>query len=316
MIRKTRPRVALARCLPLLGLLAGCATQRGSAGIASPDREVRPIEALVEASKKAEPIGKFLADTNSAIKAWNNLLIAASTEQEKARARDLELHIQTVTHQRRVEVVTELESGPLNNRIVAAAALGFTRDVEAQGPLIAALEDNHDEVVSSALLGLWLLGRTDTPLERVCPLMSQSRNDEVRSNAALLMAFLTQADEHAGECALQAARLGLLDTSATVRAHCAMVIANCKDSGSLQALVDRLYDEKPLVVSAAARAITYLGTSDAHIKGSAARALVKAWIAIRTEPQKSAVFRTLVELAQSNYGSDEKEWIKWAERLP
>lgn len=309
-----------ARCaslllLPVLVVSSGCRSSGTKANALDPDREIKPIGALVEATKKPESIGKLLADLNSSIKAWNNLNLAAKTPKEQARARDIELHIQTVAHQRRGEIVSELESGPLNNRIVAATALGFTRDAEAQGPLMAALEDSHEEVINNALIGLWLLGRTDTPIEKVCPLLSTTHSDDVRSNAALLLAMLTR-EGQAGECELPAARMGLLDTSPTVRAHSAMILANRLDSQSMQALLDRLDDDTVLVSAAAARAITYVGKSVPQAKGPAARGLVKAWIAATDEARKKIVLASLVDLAQSNYGSDEKEWIKWAERLP
>ncbi|MBL8859089.1 MAG: HEAT repeat domain-containing protein [Planctomycetes bacterium] len=305
----------LVLALSLALFATGCRSSGSQSNALDPDREIKPIGALVESTKKPESIGKFLADTNSAIKAWNNLTIAAQTPAEQSRARDLELHIQTVTHQRRSEIINELESGPLNNRIVAAAALGFTRDEEAQSPLLNALSDRHAEVVSSALIGLWLLDRQDTPVDRICPLLSSSNGEDVRSNAALLLARLCSGGKKY-DCALTMARVGVIDPSPTVRAHCTMILAHQLDTDSLQALVDRLYDETGLVASAAARALAHIGSSVAQSKGQAARGLVKAWIATKDSKRKDVIFRAQVELAQSNYGSDEKEWIKWAERLP
>lgn len=309
----SKPLSVLALALPVVA--AGCQSSGTRANALDPGREIKPIGALVEATRKPESIGKFLADVNSSIKAWNNLNLAAQSAKEQARARDLELHIQTVTHQRRDEVIAELETGPLNNRIVAAAALGFTREAEAHGPLLAALDDPHEDVVNSALIGLWLLGRVDTPIEKVCPLMSAGRGNEVRSNAALLVAHLTKNGAR-GDCELPAARMGLLDPAPTVRAHCAMILANRLDSESLQALLDRLEDDTALVCAAAARAVTHIGKQVPEARGPAARGLVKAWIAANEDARKSLIFRAQVDLAQSNHGSDEKEWIRWAERLP
>ncbi len=301
--------------LPVLVASSACHSSGTKANPLDPDREIEPIAALVEATKKPESIGKLLADLNSSIKAWNNLNLAAKTPKEQARARDIELHIQTVAHQRRSEITSELESGPLNNRIVAATALGFTRDPDAQGPLLAALDDTHEEVVNNALIGLWLLGRTDTPIEKVCPLLSTAHSDDVRSNAALLIAMLTR-EGAKSDCELPAARMGLLDKSPTVRAHSAMILANRLDSESMQALLDRIDDDTVLVSAAAARAIAFVGKSVPQSKGQAARGLVKAWLGAADDARKKLIFSSLVDLAQSNYGSDEKEWIKWADRLP
>lgn len=305
---------ALLACALLLGA-SGCKSTSSSAKSDGSERESQPIEDLVAATKKPEAIGKFLVDVNSAIVAWNNLFLAASNEAEKSRARLVETHLTTITHQRRAELVSELESGPLNNRIVAAAALGFTHDVEAQSPLLSALSDPHPEVVSHALFGLWMLGRTDTPLEPVCAHLASTSSEDVRSNAALLAAYLTRNGARA-DCILKTARLSVLDASPTVRAHSTMILANCLDTESVTALGDRLYDEKPLVVSAAGRALTYLAGNEPRVKGQAARALVRAWIATHEEPQRTALFRSMVEMAQANYGSDERDWSQWADRLP
>jgi hypothetical protein len=308
-------RNAFLLALPILVAAAGCRSSGTQSNSLEPDREIKPIGALVEATKKPESIGKLLADLNSSIKAWNNLSLAAQTPKDQARGREIELHIQTVAHQRRAEIVNELQSGPLNNRIVAAAALGFTREPEAQGPLLVALDDPHPEVVSSALVGLWLLQRADTPIEKICPFLASEQDDNVRSNAALLVAWLTEHGSK-GSCELPAARMGLLDKSPTVRTHSALIIANRLDADSMQALIDRLDDDTSLVCAAAVRAITYIGKNVPQAKGAAARGLVKAWVSVKDDARQAVMFRGLVDLAQSNYGSDEKEWIKWAERLP
>jgi hypothetical protein len=300
----------------LLGLAlcaAGCASS-GSKEPPAPDREITPIGDLVAREKKPDSIGKFLSDLNNDIKAWNNFFLDAKTDEEKTRSRLMETHITTVAHQRRTEIIQELESGPLNNRIVAAAALGFTHDVEAQSPLIAALDDKEAEVVSNALYGLWLLGRTDTPADRICPLLSSSRDTGVRTQASLLLMSLTAAGAK-DACIAPSARLCLTDESPAVRVHCLLILANIEDTSSVQAVIDLLSDETPLVVSAAARALTYLGAKDPHSKGLAARALVKAWIKAK-DPTKSTLLRALIEMSQRNYGTDEKEWATWAERLP
>jgi len=317
MIHHSRPMV-LATALPafVLFLAVAACNSSGQQNVPdAPDREIRPIEELVEATKKPDSIGKFLVDVSSAITAWNNLTLAATTEAEKSRARLVETHLSTVTHQRRAELITELEKGPLNNRQVAATALGFTHDVEAQSPLIAALADPHDEVVGNALLGLWLLGRADTPLDKICPLLGNMNSEKVRSNAALLMASLTEKGAR-DACVLPSARIAVLDTSASVRTHAVYILANCADADSLQALLDRLYDDTTIVVSAAGRALTYLARQEPRVKGPAARGLVKCWIAARDEAKKSAMFRNMVDMAAANFGSDEKEWAKWADRLP
>jgi hypothetical protein len=58
-----------------------------------------------------------------------------------------------------------------------------------------------------------------------------------------------------------------------------------------------------------------MGAEVPRVKGQAARALVKAWIPSK-DPSRGHIYRAMVGLAGSNYGSDEEEWIKWAQRLP
>jgi hypothetical protein len=307
--------VASLSCALVLTVGSACHSTDTKSNSVTPEKDIQPIGEIVESTKKPVSIGMLLTDLNSSIKAWNNLNLAGQSSKDQARARDIELHIQTVAHQRRAEITAELESGPLNNRIVAAAALGFTRNPEALGPLLAALDDSHPEVTSSALIGLWLLQRPDIPLEKICPFFSPDSSDDVRSNAALLIAWLTEQGAKS-DCELPRARMGILDPSPSVRTHSAMIMANRLDADSVQALADRLDDETLLVCGASTRAIAYIGKNVPQARGPAARALVKAWIATTDEKRKDVIFRGLVELAQSNYGSNEEEWINWAQRLP
>src|SRR5436190_1679890 len=170
-------------CSFLLAALPACqSASTTQANSLEPEREIKPIGDLVEATKKPQSIGMLLADLNSSIKAWNNLNLAGQTSKDQARARDIELHIQTVAHQ---------------------------------------------------------------------------RSADMRSNSSLLIAWLT---EHGakGTCELPAARMGLLDMSASVRTHSLMIMANRLDSESLQAIIDRLDDETTLVCGAATRAASYI----------------------------------------------------------
>src|SRR4029079_16040482 len=129
----------------------------------------------------------------------------------------------------------------------------------------------------------------------------------------LLMALTASGAKDA--CIAPSARLCLTDDSTAVRLHCLLILGNVEDTSSVQAVVDLLSDDTPIVIAAAARALTYLGAKDPHSKGLAARALVKAWIKAK-DPTKSTLLRALIEMSQRNYGTDEKEWATWAERLP
>jgi HEAT repeat protein len=318
-VRDAARSVLLVLSSGLFPVLAGCAS---TAGETSPAADAagkstapeHPIAQIVEATNKPEPIGMLLVTLDQEITAWNNLFLMAQTEVERSKARNLEKTIMTTAYNRRGELIEQLESGPLNNRIVAAAALGFTRDPSVQSPLLAALDDQQPEVVSSALIGLWLLGRADTPLDRIAARLTAGETEDVRTNAALCLSALVRAGAR-GESAQPALRIGMLDRAATVRAHCALALAELGDTDSFQAIADMLNEDTALSIAAGARAISFMAKQDPKLRGKAARALVSAWMRAE-EPAKSSLFRSMVELSGTNYGTDEEEWSKWATRLP
>ncbi len=299
-------------------LLGACASTSAEKTLAQEKSEAgapeHPIADIVEKTRKPEPIGKLLADLDQQILAWNNLFLAAQNETDRAKARNLEKAIMSSAHNRRGEIIEQLETGPLNNRIVAAAALGFTRDVEAQSPLLAALDDTNPQIVSSALLGLWLLGRADTPLDRIAHLLVEGDTEDIRTNAALCISTLVRVGAR-GESVLPALRMALLDRSVTVRSHTCLALAELGDSESFQAIADMLQEDTMLTSAASARAVAHLGAKDGRLRGKAARALVTAWTK-SSEPSKSALFRAMVSLSETNYGSKEEDWVRWATRLP
>ena len=297
----------------VLAVAAGCASTSPERKGSGDDRE-RPAADIVEATNHPAPIGKLLADIDASIRAWNNLLLTARTAEDRRKARMLEDNLSRVAHKRRAEIIEQLESGPLNNRVIAASALGFTRDVEAQSPLIAALDDAYPEVIGNALLGLMLLGRTDTPLEPICRLMQSSQDESVRRNAAQCAASLVQIGARS-DCLLNAARQGLSDAEPGVRSQSALLLATLVDTKSLPPLCDRLFDEVPLVAAAAARAVAYIGSESPPDKGTAARALSKAY-ADAKGAMRPHYRRALVELAGVDRGVEPEGWVEWANRLP
>ncbi|MBL8861405.1 MAG: hypothetical protein JNK02_05275 [Planctomycetes bacterium] len=307
--------------LPLALLAAACSSTSSdrspaaeAADAARSTAPERPIAEIVEGTRQPEPIGALLTSLDQQMTAWNNLFLSAQTDVDRSKARTLEKAIMTTAHNRRQEIQEQLEVGPLNNRIVAAAALGFTRSPDAQSPLLAALDDDEPQVVASALLGLWLLGRADTPLDRILALMTAGETAEVRTNAALCLATLVKGGARAPSL-IPTLRVGLMDQAPTVRAHCALTLAELGDTVSFQAIADMLNERTTLTVSAAARAVAFLTTQDNKLRGKGARALVSAWLRA-AEPAKSAIYRAMVELSGTNYGSNEEDWTRWASRLP
>ncbi len=312
------------RLLPLLVLLALPALLPSCAGTGSADKaktdaaqakpDPEPFAEQAEKNRKIEPIGKYLADLDNSMRAWTRLHMTAATADERKKARLLELNIATRAHQRRSEITEQLVTGPLANRVIAASALGFTRDAEAQSPLLSALEDSSQDVVANALLGLMLLGRSDTPLDRICDLARTSSDAGVRTNAMQCLASLVQAGAQA-DCAVGTARLGLSDTEPAVRAHSALLLGELEDTESVQVLIDTVQDTVPLVSSAALRSIVWIGRQQGSVKGRIARALLELHENAKAS-HKNQYRRALVELAGIDYGNDTKEWTDWASRLP
>jgi len=306
------PRPVIAAAGLVLGACATTGKDDSSRGPHPSDP--RPIAEIVEATRQPTPIGKFLSDLDASIRAWNNLLISAGTEDERKRARLLETNLMAAAHHRRSELIEQLETGPPSNRMIAACALGFTRDAEAQSPLLAALEDADPEVVGNALIGLMLLGRADTPLDPMCRLLETGSGADVRRNAAQCLAALVQAGARA-DCVLPVARVALADVDAGIRSQCALILGGMVDAQSLDALLDRLHDPVPLVSAASARAVAHIGRNSPADRGRAGRALFEAFRDLRGAV-RNHMRRSLMELAGVDLGKEPKDWEEWVRRLP
>jgi len=305
------PRL-LAACGSVFLLLPACQTTRGQDN--GSDKDPKPIADLVERTNVPVPIGKLLVDLDLEIRAWTRLKMTAATAEDRTKASQLEKVIATTAHGRRAELIDQLQTGPLDNRIVAASALGFTHDPDVLSPLVACLEDHNPELVGNALLGLMILGNTQTPLERICDLLRTDSDPWVRTNAAQCLSNLVTAGARA-ECVLGSARLGLSDTEPGVRAHSALLLGTLLDGESLQGLSDLVRDPVPLVSAAAIRALVWIGSHDMHSKGPVARHLAAALVDARP-PTHTKLLRGLNELSGLSYGEEPKPWIEWASRLP
>jgi hypothetical protein len=298
------------RMLPVLLCLGACAS--------TPDKP--PVEEdmslpgdRARARMEDLPIGLFLRTINAEIRSWTKLTLTARSGEDERKASLLEQDLRRQTYDRLDDLIHELEAGPRPNRIVAASALGFTRNEKALSPLLAALEDADVEVQSNALLGLRLLEREETPLERICELMRYGRDSWVRSNAASCTSTLVNLGARS-DCVVEAARDGLADSEPGVRSHSALILATLLDEESMDILPDLLYDEVRLVRSAAMRSIAYIGIEDPHQKAAAAHALVRAYIA-DDGPGRAQLLTTLEGLSGQHYGDDDEEWADWARRI-
>jgi hypothetical protein len=264
--------------------------------------------------RQRDPIGTVLLELDLSMEDWNKLILTARTGEQRNQASLLEKDIMRRVHLYLDELVIQLETGPPANRIVSAMALGFSRDRAVLSPLLAALEDVHPAVVNNALLGLALLGQSDTPLGGAALLLREATDPTTRHNAAYaLLHCVNNGSDPA--VALASARLGLADEHPGVRAQCALLLATAGDTASLDDLIARLSDDVQLPASAAARALGSLGRGDNHYKGKVARALAAA-LGRAEGGLRVSLLRELARLAGVNMGEEAEPWVEWAHRLP
>lgn len=294
--------------LLLAALVCACSTTSSKSDAAEdeiPPLMSRPTE---------DPIGKFLVDVDAAVARWSVLTMTAKTGAEQRQARMLEQLLVERTTKRRDELIHELEAGPPINRMRAAAALGFTHSIEAQSPLLNALHDTQPDVVHNALVGLAILARADTPLEQICRIAEDAPDPQTRSQAAYAMRSIVGAGADPA-AALPTARRGLISGEPFVRSQCALTLGIAGDKSSVRALSDMLADGTPLVAHSAMKALVLIAKKDPSQKGPAARALLACYVSSKA-PLCDRAMEHLVQLSETNYGSDVKLWTEWVERLP
>ena len=264
--------------------------------------------------KDDAPIGMLLADIDRQVSTWGQLTLTARSEEDRIKARGLELNLARITKPRVAELIEQLETGAPLNRTRAAAALGFSQDSAAQAPLLAALFDPLDAVISNALISLGTLQRADTPLERICELAGTHPDAQLRSNACRALVWIVNAGG-SGECVLSTARLGLADPEPAVRAQAALLAGMQHDGDSVRELSDLLYDEHPLVSRASASALVAIANHRDSARGAASRALVAALDQIG-EARRPIVRASLVQIREADLGDDTKAWVEWARNMP
>lgn len=300
-------RAALAVTLALA--LPGCSSS-GSA-----DEELGdPTPYTPPEPEEPDTIGYFLTRYDESVRAWTNYKLRERTPEVERRLRGLERELRQRANRRLDELIEQVETGPPINRSVAAVALGFTGDPAAQGPLLSALSDPVDDVVQNALLGLGQLGRPDTPTSEITYLMRSSTDPWIRSNAAFALQRIVASGAE-GEDILVAARAGLGDEEAGVRAQCAAVVGMLNDDESVEVLSDLLYDDVVLVAAASASSLSRIGLAVDQEKGEIARTLVTALEKL-DEDRQAVVLVELIRLCEANLGDEAEDYKEWAYKLP
>jgi hypothetical protein len=264
--------------------------------------------------EEPDAIGFFLADFDASLRAWTRLELTASSEVDERRLRTLEQDMWRRASERVDELIDVLQFGAPKNREVAAAALGFSGQPSAQGPLLAALSDSEPVVVQHALLRLGLLALPDTPCAQICYHLRNHPDPWTRNNAAFALQRIVQAGGRA-EGVLEACREGLYDPEPGVRAQTAACLGLLVDTESLTPLGDKLFDDTPLVVGAAAASLSRIAREKLEHKGVVARLLADALD--RVDPaQRRSLIHQLERLSGLDLGTEARDWKEWAYRLP
>ncbi len=305
--------------LDLLALVAGLAlaacASPGAGAEADADAD-GGYEAYAEDSVRLEekPIGLLLAELDGSVRAWTNLTLTATNDDQREKAQLLDKNLARVSKKRLDDLIVQLESGPPNNRMRAAAAIGFSRDPLALAPLLTALHDPEPDVVHNALLGLAVLQQADTPLSVVCDLYQTSDDAQTRSNAvyALLNVVLAGGSS---PCVVPAARSGLNDPEPFVRAQSALLLSLYRDPEDVEGLAALLYDETPFVAVSAMRGLIHMALGGPGSVGPSARALATALD--RVDPSvRPRVLGALRALRDADLGAEAGPWLEWAFQQP
>lgn len=301
-------RFQLSLVFAILSASSGCR----AAGSEPLEKEWRVLDGPPPES--SDSIGFFLLEFDESLRTWQDLKLRAEGPRAEATLRALENDLARRSQQRQAALVRELESGPPQNRSVAAAALGFTRDPKALSPLLGALADPDVEVQSNALLALGLLEQAETPLGEILRCFRTSRETSVRNNAAYaLQRIVARGARH--EELFDACVSGLADEDPFVRAQTASVLGLMGEMRAIGPLSGAIYDDDGLASAAAAHALTIVGQRVLEAKGPAARALAASLERIPSG-QREVVERALVRLHDGIVLSDAEEWRAWAQKMP
>ncbi|MEM1448007.1 MAG: HEAT repeat domain-containing protein [Planctomycetota bacterium] len=307
-------------------VLFGCSSTSG--GKTATDQDGNPVDWIgptetvpydPNITKDDRKTGEVLADIDRKLRLWNGIVLEGRASKDASRLDLVESSLRYEASKNIAILVEQLEVGPPTNRQIAAAGLGFSESTEALGPLMAALDDPSSEVVANALLGLSTLRDAETPVAPIAAKLGDAlASIPVRSNAgrALRALNLTELEESDRDAIVDAARTALGDDDSALRVHGALVLAQVGDSDSVGRIARYLGDESQIVVRAVSRSLARLGSIDDAQFGRAVRALVAAMTGTDDDTIREAILDDLQALTKINYGDDEEEWIKYAQKLP
>ncbi len=259
--------------------------------------------------------GFILAELDGSMKQWSGLAALGDKDKDGHKARAIEEELRHRSRKNFFLLTKELESGPVRNRMISAMALGFSNAPEALPALLSALEDPDERVEINALTALSQLASKDTPLGLLAVRMTDHKNTKARAMASSAIIHCLRA-KAVGENLEGTARLGLIDDEPLVRTNCALILAELRDSDSIESLERLLYDETPIVRRAARGSITFLGMNEDRVRGKAARALASSLDNAESNSDEANIILHLQKLSSINHGKEASDWLEWANQMP
>jgi len=322
--RSSRIRTAAlaGAALGVVGLCACASADKkkatDEAGLATTTQPADPTAFNPEIAKDRRRVGLLLAELDQKLRTWQGLVISGDRAKDAHKLAVVEKSIAYDAAKHEQDLVDQLLGGPPNNRRIAAAAIGFARSPATLGPLLAALQDSDIEVVTNALLSLGTLRDPATPLASIASLMAEHTDAKVRVNAGRALRTLLPVvnDQSEFGAVRSAAQLALGDPEAPARTNALLLLAELRDTESLDRIALAIDDGVPMVAQAASRSVAFIGSHEPEHKGRAGRVLAAAFVRGANRNIRVTLLQDLQTLSGKNFGNDSDAWLEWANRLP
>jgi hypothetical protein len=283
--------------------------------------EPKPIEVDVQGAMRKDFLLRLqeamrVPDGEDEVQVMNSLehwLPEWQEQQRKGQADPIEklVRIKVVTHVD--HVITALQTGSRERRIVAAWALGYARVPEndlglvsphdrARDALVAVLSEPDDALLRNATLGLWKLGDTSTPVRPLATLLVSHHDPDVRANAALALVTVSSDASVAG--ARDAMLVALGDAEPRVRVHAALFARHFPGVEGTQRILQILpHEQTPLVRAAMAYA---LGASRSEEAVPELLDMLSSQIQVEADAARDA----LTSIYGKDWGARRGDWPK------
>jgi HEAT repeat protein len=241
---------------------------------------------------------EFLFEVDKRMKEYDEARSSTLTgDQIDARHR-----MERIADERREMLEAGLQADDFRYRMIAIAALGFSKKDEVLGTLVRFLEDPDPVVREHTLWGIAVHASDRTPVEPILPFL---KSDRPESRGFALYALTKILRRTADRGAMPAVLECLKDPDHRVRAQALLVLSVVQRTDTIAAVVEiGLKDEIGGVRWAAVAALTGIGGVDAvdPIIGALAD----------PEPMVSEIaLKSLRGMTGQDFGKDPAKWAGW-----